>query len=83
MYRTAFLVDQGSDIIAESAIAKLFGARTAVEVTSKAMQVHGAYGYTKEFKVERLYRDAKIGEVYRGSAELNKIVLANQILRSS
>jgi alkylation response protein AidB-like acyl-CoA dehydrogenase len=80
LYRTAFLADQGKDIIAESAKSKLLSARAGVKVTSMSMQLHGAYGYSKEYKIERLYRDAKIAEIYKGSAELNKIVLGSSIL---
>jgi len=65
----------------EAAMAKLFASETAVWVTQKAVQVHGGYGYIKEYAVERYYRDAKITEIYEGTSEIQRIVIANQILR--
>jgi butyryl-CoA dehydrogenase len=65
----------------EAAMAKLFASETAVWVTNKAVQIHGGYGYIKEYAVERYYRDAKITEIYEGTSEIQRIVIANQILR--
>jgi len=65
----------------EAAMAKLFASETAVWVTQKAVQIHGGYGYIKEYAVERHYRDAKITEIYEGTSEIQRIVIANQILR--
>jgi butyryl-CoA dehydrogenase len=65
----------------EAAMAKLFASETAVWVTNKAVQIHGGYGYIKEYAVERHYRDAKITEIYEGTSEIQRIVIANQILR--
>jgi alkylation response protein AidB-like acyl-CoA dehydrogenase len=65
----------------EAAMAKLFASETAVWVTQKAVQIHGGYGYIKEYAVERYYRDAKITEIYEGTSEIQRIVIANQILR--
>jgi alkylation response protein AidB-like acyl-CoA dehydrogenase len=65
----------------EAAMAKLFASETAVWVTNKAVQIHGGYGYIKEYPVERYYRDAKITEIYEGTSEIQRIVIANQILR--
>lgn len=65
----------------EAAMAKLFASETAVWVTNKAVQIHGGYGYIKEYAVERFYRDAKITEIYEGTSEIQRIVIANQILR--
>jgi alkylation response protein AidB-like acyl-CoA dehydrogenase len=65
----------------EAAMAKLFASETAVWVTQKAVQIHGGYGYIKEYAVERYYRDAKITEIYEGTSEIQRILIANQILR--
>ncbi len=64
----------------ESAMAKLFAATTAVEVTREAVQILGGYGYTKEYPVERLYRDAKCMEIYEGTSEIQRIVIARNLL---
>ncbi len=80
-YRTAFLRDQGANIQKESAIAKLFCSQAAVEVTSMAMQVHGAYGYMKDLEVERLYRDAKLTEIYEGVSEIQRVIIAGHMVR--
>jgi alkylation response protein AidB-like acyl-CoA dehydrogenase len=62
-------------------MAKLFASETAVWVTNKAVQIHGGYGYIREYAVERYYRDAKITEIYEGTSEIQRIVIAHQILR--
>ncbi len=80
-YRTAFLRDQGENIQKDSAIAKLFCSQAAVEVTRMAMQVHGAYGYTKEMDIERLYRDAKLTEIYEGISEIQRVIIASNMVR--
>lgn len=81
VYRTAFLRDQGKSIQYESSMAKLFASRVAVEVTSLAMQIHGSYGTTKSLPVERLYRDAKMTEIYVGISEVHRSIIANKLLR--
>jgi len=80
-YRTAFLRDQDKDIRSESAMAKLFCSQVAVEVTRMAMQVHGAYGTMKSLPVERLYRDAKMTELYVGVSEIQRVIIASHLLR--
>ncbi len=80
-YRTAFLRDQGRGIRNESAVAKLFCSQMAVEVTRMAMQVHGAYGTMKSLPVERLYRDAKMTEVYVGVSEIQRAIIASDLIR--
>jgi butyryl-CoA dehydrogenase len=79
-YRTAFLRDQGLNIQYESSLAKLFASQVAVEVTSMAMQVHGAYGTMKTLPVERLYRDAKMTEIYVGVSEMQRSIIANHLI---
>ena len=79
-YRTAFLRNQGENIRHDSAIAKLFCSQMAVEVTRMAMQVHGSYGTMKTLPVERLYRDAKMTEVYVGVSEIQRAIIARHLL---
>lgn len=81
VYRCAYQRDQGKSIRKDSAIAKLFCSTTAREVTSISLQVHGCYGYTKEFKIERLYRDAKLNEVAGGNADIQRVIIANELLQ--
>ncbi len=64
----------------EAAQAKLFTAEMAQRVTNKALQIHGGYGYTKEYNVERYFRDARITEIYEGTSEIQKLVIANAVL---
>jgi len=79
-YRAAFLRDEGADIIKESATSKLFASQAAVDVTRMAMQVHGAYGYMADMEIERLYRDAKLTELYEGVSEIQRVIIADQLL---
>jgi len=80
-YRAAWLKDQGEDITKAVALAKLFSASSSVEAISQAIQVHGSYGYTKDFKVERLYRDAKLNDLIEGSLEIQRVIIANSLLQ--
>jgi alkylation response protein AidB-like acyl-CoA dehydrogenase len=80
-YQTALVRDRGGGIMKESAMAKLFSSQAAVDVTRMAMQVHGAYGYMKEMEVERLYRDAKLTEIYEGVSEIQRVIIADHLLR--
>ena len=66
----------------QSAMAKLFAAEAAMKAATEAMQIHGGYGYTKEFKVERYFRDAKITEIYEGTSEIQRMVIAGQVLQN-
>jgi alkylation response protein AidB-like acyl-CoA dehydrogenase len=79
--RAAVLKDQGHDISKEGAMAKLFASETAMFVTVEAVQVHGGYGYVKEFHVERLMRDAKITQIYEGTSEIQRIVISRAVLK--
>jgi alkylation response protein AidB-like acyl-CoA dehydrogenase len=81
VYRTAFLRDQGQDIKYETSVAKLFASRMAVEVTSMAMQVCGSYGTMKTMPLERLYRDAKMAEIYVGISEIQRSIIANYLIQ--
>ena len=68
------------DYALTSSMAKLFASQAAMEITVEAVQVHGGYGYVKEFHVERLMRDAKITQIYEGTSEVQKIVISRSIL---
>lgn len=76
VYRAACMKDAGEKYSAEAAMAKLFASETAGYVTSKAVQLYGGYGYTREYPVERMMRDAKITELYEGTSEVQKMVIA-------
>jgi alkylation response protein AidB-like acyl-CoA dehydrogenase len=80
VYRAAWLKGEGRPHTEEGAKAKLFASELARRVTGEAIQVLGGYGYTKEFPVERYYRDAKITEIYEGTSEIQRIVIARSIL---
>ncbi|MGN0709568.1 MAG: acyl-CoA dehydrogenase [Anaerovoracaceae bacterium] len=80
VYKAACDKDAGADYIESSAMAKLFAAETAMYVTTKAVQLHGGYGYTSDYPVERMMRDAKITEIYEGTSEVQKIVIAGKVL---
>ena len=80
-FKAALKKDAGERYTKEAAMAKLFASETAAWVTNRAVQIHGGYGYMKEYVVERLYRDAKITEIYEGTNEIQRLVIAHQILR--
>lgn len=73
--------DAGLPYTKEAAQAKLFASQTAMFASDKAIQIHGGYGYVKDFNVERYYRDAKITEIYEGTTEIQKLVIASQVLK--
>jgi len=77
----AYQKDKGERFSKEAAMAKLFASETAMDCVIKAVQIHGGYGYTKEYTVERLFRDAKITEIYEGTSEVQKMVIAGSLLR--
>ncbi len=79
-YRAARLADSGERFSKEVAQAKLFAANTAMDVTRKALQIHGGYGFMKELPLERYYRDAKILEIYEGTSEIQRLVIARALL---
>lgn len=79
--RAAHVKSQGKRFSKEAAMAKLFASETCVNATRLAVQVHGGYGYTKEFAVERLYREAKITEIYEGTSEVMRMVISGALLR--
>ncbi len=81
VYHAAWLAKHGHPMTKEAAMAKLFCSELAMRATIKAVQIHGGYGYTKEYPVERMMRDAKICEIGEGTSEIQRIVIARQILR--
>jgi alkylation response protein AidB-like acyl-CoA dehydrogenase len=81
VYKAAWLKDQGEDYAQASAMAKLYASEVAMDVTVEAVQVHGGYGYVKEYHVERLMRDAKITQIYEGTSEIQRIVISRNILK--
>ncbi len=73
--------DTGRDYVKSAAMAKLFASKVAMDSSIEAVQIHGGYGYVKEFHVERLMRDAKITQIYEGTSEIQKLVIAREILK--
>jgi alkylation response protein AidB-like acyl-CoA dehydrogenase len=80
IFKSGWLKDQGMDYNLASSMAKVFASEVAMRVTTEAVQVHGGYGYVKEYHVERLMRDAKITQIYEGTSEIQRIVIARHIL---
>ena len=83
VYKSAWLKDQGLPFDKESAMAKLYASETAMWVTTQAVQIHGGYGYVKEYHVERLMRDAKITEIYEGTSEIQRMVISRAHLQEN
>lgn len=79
--KAAWLKDQGLPYAQASSMAKLFASQVAMKTTIEAVQIHGGYGFVKEFHVERLMRDAKITQIYEGTSEIQRIVIAREILK--
>ena len=81
VYKAAWLKDEGKEYAHASAMAKLYASEVAMAVTVEAVQVHGGYGYVKEYHVERLMRDAKITQIYEGTSEIQRIVISRGVLK--
>jgi butyryl-CoA dehydrogenase len=81
VYRAASCIDNGRPYSTEGAMAKLFASETATRVADRAIQIHGGYGYTESYPVERNYRDAKITELYEGTSEVQRMVISRSYLR--
>ena len=81
VHQAAWLKDQKQDFVKAAAMAKLYASQIAQEVTTEAVQIHGGYGYVKEFHVERMMRDAKITQIYEGTTEIQKMVISRELLR--
>jgi butyryl-CoA dehydrogenase len=80
--KAAWKQDTGARFSMDAAIAKLFASEMASRVTHKAIQIHGGYGYSREYPVERAYRDARITEIYEGTSEIQRLVIASWVLKS-
>jgi len=81
VYQAAYLASAHKPVSKAAAMAKLFASETAMWVTTQAVQIHGGYGYTREYPVERMMRDAKITEIYEGTSEMQRVVIASNILK--
>ena len=80
-YRAAWYKDQGLSFVKEAAMAKVYAAETAKMVTNNAMQIHGGYGYCKDYPIERYLRDAKITEIYEGTSEMQRMTIARSLIK--
>ena len=80
LYHACSLKDEGAPFSCEAAMAKLYCSQIAAKTTTLAMQIHGGYGYSKEYDVERYFRDAKVTEIYEGTSEIQRMVIARSIL---
>jgi alkylation response protein AidB-like acyl-CoA dehydrogenase len=81
VYKAARVKDEGKNYVEAAAMAKLYASDVAMWATTEAVQIHGGYGYVKEYHVERLMRDAKITQIYEGTSEIQKLVIAREILK--
>jgi hypothetical protein len=82
MYRAAYLKDNNKKVTKESAMAKLFASEMSVRVCEEAIQIHGGYGYTKDYPAEKYWRDSKLCTIGEGTSEIQRMVIARQLLRS-
>ena len=80
--KAATLRDQGQPFVTEASMAKLYASRVAVECADKAVQMHGGSGYFAPTDVERYYRDAKVTEIYEGTSEIQRLIIARSLLRN-
>jgi alkylation response protein AidB-like acyl-CoA dehydrogenase len=81
VWQAAYLKDQKKDFVKAAAMAKLYASQIAQEVTTEAVQIHGGYGYVREFHVERMMRDAKITQIYEGTSEIQRMVISRELLK--
>ena len=82
IYNAAWLKDKGENIIKEAAMAKLYTSELAMQLTTEAIQIHGGFGYIREYNVERFFRDSKILEIGEGTSEIQRIIISREILKS-
>jgi alkylation response protein AidB-like acyl-CoA dehydrogenase len=75
------MIDQGKRVTRESASAKLFASESAVEICNEAVQIHGGYGFIKDYPVEKFYRDVKLCTIGEGTSEIQRLVIARQLLK--
>jgi alkylation response protein AidB-like acyl-CoA dehydrogenase len=76
IYRAAKMIDAGKRVTRESAMAKLFASESAVEIANEAVQIHGGYGFIKDYPVEKFYRDVKLCTIGEGTSEIQRLVIA-------
>ena len=81
VYHAAWLYQNGQPHSSEAAMAKLYASEACMRATTKAVQLHGGYGYTTEYPVERMMRDAKVNEIGEGTSEIQRIVIARDLLK--
>jgi len=82
VYHSAWMKDNGQDVKKEAAMAKLFASECAMDVTTDSIQIHGGYGYVKEYDVERFFRDAKVLEIGEGTSEIQRLIISREIVKS-
>jgi alkylation response protein AidB-like acyl-CoA dehydrogenase len=80
--KAAYMKDNGKKVTKESAIAKLYASEVAVKVSEEAVQIHGGYGYTKDYPAEKYWRDSKLCTIGEGTSEIQRIVIAKQLLKA-
>ena len=80
-FRAAWMKDNGLNYDKEAAMAKVFASETAMKTSTEAVQIHGGYGFVKEYHVERLMRDAKITQIYEGTSEILRVVISRSVLK--
>ena len=81
VHRAASIADAGQPFGREAAMAKVYASEAAMRATTKAIQIHGGYGYMTEYDVERHWRDARITEIYEGTSEIQRLVIAGSVLK--
>jgi len=80
VYHSAWLKQNGKDFATHSAMAKLYASEVCMRATTKAVQLHGGYGYTTDYPVERMMRDAKVNEIGEGTSEIQRLVIGRDVL---
>ena len=79
-YRAAYLQDKGLPFVKEACMAKVYASEAASFVTTKALQIHGGYGYVKDYPLERYFRDSRILEIFEGTSEMQRMTIAHQLI---
>jgi alkylation response protein AidB-like acyl-CoA dehydrogenase len=83
VYRAAWMRAQGDPVTRQASMAKVFASEAATFITHRAIQIHGGYGYTEDYEVERFYRDARVTEIYEGTSEIQRLVIARTWLKEN
>jgi len=81
-HRAAWMKDQGMPYTKEASVAKLYASEAATFAAHRAVQIHGGYGYMREYAVERFYRDARVTEIYEGTSEMQRLIIARSLLKT-